>query len=755
MRNYDFTSLNDKDFEILTTDLLTKLHGVRFERFKSGRDQGVDSRFFCSDGKEIIVQCKHWVRSGLSALINALEKTEVKKVKALNPKRYILVTSLELSRGNKQKIKDVLSPYIHAESDIFGKEDLNDLLGAYPEIERSHYKLWISSAAVLESIIHASICGRSDFALKDIADKRSYYVVTSNHDAAKKKLEELGAVLITGEPGIGKTTLAEQICLEYFLDEFELCVLADSIEEAEGIFKPGEKQIFYFDDFLGRNFLQALGRHEDSHIVGFIKRICRDKTKRFVLTSRTAVLNQGKRLSELFTLGKIDRNELEIKVDSLSELDRARILYNHIWFSDLDNQYIEQILLERRYRGIIKHKNFNPRLISLITDFHRVNSVGSENYWIYIEKTLANPVAVWEHPFENVLDDYGRGIVQLVVFSGGKILEGSLRASYQRLFAGPAMGVSVAADFENNVKTLIGSFLNRTIKDEDQVVYSLFNPSVADYVIKRKARDPVAIESVFLSLRSIPALRNLNELVANNLFTASVVTPCLIRLANDHLSENLDQRFFNYKAVLANTLLKHISEHPIVVESINNFANQLSDIPDSFEQWANLCSAFEVCLKLRILSSERVWNIVRLAPLNTLDSDDFHELSKLLKYFPTDIRSEFEAQLKTSIVGHLRDFVQDEFKEQALLSGFFSEDDYPEAERLARSAIEEMISEYEISFNTGDVDTILEGCDIYQIIHDNQSHYEGEDDEYDRHVDRGYGGPDQVDELFQVDLPPR
>ena len=56
---YDFAQLNDKEFEILVTDLLSAEFNLRFERFRSGRDQGVDARVFTAPAEEIVVQCKH------------------------------------------------------------------------------------------------------------------------------------------------------------------------------------------------------------------------------------------------------------------------------------------------------------------------------------------------------------------------------------------------------------------------------------------------------------------------------------------------------------------------------------------------------------------------------------------------------------------------------------------------------------------------------------------------------------------------
>ncbi|MFQ2165246.1 restriction endonuclease [Aeromonas hydrophila] len=136
MSNYDFASLNDKEFESLCTDILSVHLNTRVERFKPGKDGGVDGRFFSSDGDEVIIQCKHWIKSGLPALLRTLENEEIKKIKKLSPKRYIFTTSLPLSRENKIKIKKIASPYILTEADIFGCEDLNYILSKHEAIEK-------------------------------------------------------------------------------------------------------------------------------------------------------------------------------------------------------------------------------------------------------------------------------------------------------------------------------------------------------------------------------------------------------------------------------------------------------------------------------------------------------------------------------------------------------------------------------------------------------------------------------------------
>lgn len=485
MNEYDFIKLNDKEFESLSIDLISKLEDRRIERFKPGKDTGVDGRFFVTSGSEIIIQCKHWVRSGLPALIRNLNKVEIVKVKKLNPIRYIFVTSLELSRQNKKTIKKIFSPYIKSESDIYGKEDLNDLLSKHSEIEQKHYKLWLSSTNVLRALLNTAIIGRSGFKVDQINEFSSKYVLTKNHDGALEKLESLRSVIITGEPGIGKTSLADHLCLFYIINNYEFCYIENSIAEAESVYDKEKKQIFYFDDFLGRNYLHALDRHEDSHVINFMKRVSRDKRKRFILTSRTTILNQGKRLSDLFKIENIDRNEYELNIKSLSDFDKAKILYNHIWFSELDAAYIEEIYQNKRYKRIIRHRNYNPRLISFITDAKKVFDISPKKYWGYVENTLNYPADIWGHVFDNQLDKHSRTIVSLVVFNGKEIQEDNLKEAFLYManrgnIRGPKYGIS---DFYSSVKLAVGALINRKLREgSTSALYDLFNPAVGDYL---------------------------------------------------------------------------------------------------------------------------------------------------------------------------------------------------------------------------------------------------------------------------------
>jgi len=326
VQNYNLENVNDKEFEALINDLISKREGVRVDSYKPGKDKGVDGRFFSDSSDEVIIQSKHWARSAFSTLSRTLEKDEAKKVKILNPARYIFATSQPLSKANKKRIKDIFHPYISADEDVIGQENVNDLLNEFPEVERRHYKLWLSSSNVLDCMLNSALTGRSEAKRDAIIDSAKRYVITESHELAIRKLDDIHSVVITGEAGVGKTTLADQLAHHYVGMGFELCVIEDDLSEVEAVYKSSKKQVLYYDDFLGRNYLMAIEGRKDSRVLDLMDRIERDKSKRFILTSRSTVLNQGKAWSDLFINRKIDRKEFEITIKSLSLLDKAKIL---------------------------------------------------------------------------------------------------------------------------------------------------------------------------------------------------------------------------------------------------------------------------------------------------------------------------------------------------------------------------------------------------------------------------------------------
>jgi adenylate kinase family enzyme len=747
VNNYDFKTLDDKEFEIFCADLLGDVEGVRFERFKAGKDKGVDGRYFSPDGQEVILQCKHWANTPLEKLISHLRTIERAKLERLEPTRYILAVSNPLSRTDKAAIVTALTPYIRTPSDVFGKEDLNDLLATRRVIEERHYKLWFSSTAVLSHIINKPIFDRSKFSLEEILDAAKRYVLTTNHDRALELLEKRHAVIITGEPGVGKTTLAEHICLHYVAQGFQFFKAVEDIHECESVFETDVRQVFYFDDFLGRNYLEALSGHEGNHIVHFIRRVTRDKGKRFILTSRSTILNQGKMLIDNFQQQNLDRNEFELKVSALSEMDRARILYSHIWHSGLDPEFVEQLYLSKRYRQIIAHKNFNPRLISFITDPERLSEVTPGDYSSYVSRTLRNPKDVWAHPFEAQQDDFGRAMVLLVTLNGGPFSQEALAESYAR-FSGLQQNQAMAGrrDFLSNLKVLTGSLLTRRMLATGMWTIDLFNPSIGDYVLRRYSEDLPALMTGFLSLRSSSSLETLLNL-RNNQIINGIALSEILRGVMNHASEVGFVGFEpSYVALGMTELLQsaNVTAHDQQLARAGLFFVIDEKVPTNFLAAATLVKWGS---EFGYISGEAVAEFISEACGNNPNDEELSQLAALAEGLgPVDDGlHQVHDLLGKAALDYLIDNLHDEFEQSDIFEHVEYEDTWS-AERNLRASVSDWLNRKSIKLDEAQMDEVV---DAYDVGGELEKFYTGSSGE------RSYSGSqfvsgqiDEIDDLF-------
>lgn len=502
MHNYDFKTLNDKEFEVLARDLLSKHFDIEFSSFKSGKDKGVDLRYTTEkNNNEIIVQVKHYANSSFSQLKFQLKK-ELEKVKELNPKRYIVVTSLELSAIEVDFIKNMFDPYIISSTDIFFNQTINKLLSDNSDIERNHYKLWFSSMNIISSILNKGIILKNSFFEDQIKSKVSKYVITPNHQKAISILKKQKILIITGDPGVGKSTLAEMVIYEFMKDGFEHLIIDDLISEANGLisFDKNKKQIIYFDDFLGANVYDILNsRNKESTLLNFIKLIKASENKFLVLTSRTTILNHATSQYEKFSYSNFHKEfKFQIYLDRYSDYEKACILYNHIYFSDIPDDFKKVFFIEKNYRKIINHKNYNPRLIDFFTSKTHLYELEKSSYFDFIIKNLENPNKIWEYSFEKQLNDYDRFLIFTLFSLKGEvscsILEKCFNARLKNEILSYGLKMNVKA-FNNSIKNLQDSYLNISRSNKD-VLVSFMNPSISDFIISY-------LNSSFIELKRI------------------------------------------------------------------------------------------------------------------------------------------------------------------------------------------------------------------------------------------------------------
>lgn len=490
MNNYSFATINDKDFEVLALDLLNEEYGLELQDFKVGKDKGIDLRYSTSkNDNSIVVQAKHYLKSDYKALLRSLHK-ELKNVKTLNPDRYIIVTSQELSPQNKTEIKQIFSPFIKTSNDVFGSQDFNRLLRRHKEIEKKHFKLWFSSTEIISNILNNAIEGRTRSYLERVKAKIPFYVLTKNFDEANKILTKEKVLVIAGQPGVGKTTLAEILLFEKAKTKSKI-YLVNTIREAEDVISinPKEKQVFYFDDFLGEVYYEIIaGSQKESEISNFVDRIKLEPNKFLILSTRTVILEQARAKSEKIKRSKIDTGKYEIVLGSYTNLEKARILYNHLFFQNLNKRYLETIVEDRFYLWIITHKNYTPRIIDFITNKSKISSFSKFEYKEFVKKNIIHPEEIWHDSYLNQIEYLDRTLLQTIFTFQRGISEETLRSAFEaRLdFEKKNNNKQISAEqFNKSVKNLLNGFIVTSIVNVDKNIknFNFINPSISDFLI--------------------------------------------------------------------------------------------------------------------------------------------------------------------------------------------------------------------------------------------------------------------------------
>lgn len=415
MRRYD--NFSDHDFELFIADLLGADRGMRYETFPRGPDQGVDLRAIPPRRKRPhVVQCKHFAGSSFSALGTAARK-EAARLIALKARfaSYTFVTSQPLTALRKTRLAEDLSPWIVGDSDVIGANDLESLLDRHPDVERRQVKLWLTGGTQLAALLRAGTIHRSQSLLEDIQRSLPSYVRGQAFDEARPRLRDQRVLVIAGAPGIGKTTLARILMADAVLDGYEPIEVSHDIEEGWELLDDSTKQIFLYDDFLGRTALaERFAKNEDRRLLDFMDRASRRSSTLFVLTTREYILRQAGMLYERIGHSDVSDRRYLLELPSYTRVDRARILANHAFHSPtLTDVAKRALVVDDAYERIIDHSNYNPRIIEWITGMGgRMLGPGElADYVAFAVDVLDHPELIWRHAFEHEIDDYGRTLL--------------------------------------------------------------------------------------------------------------------------------------------------------------------------------------------------------------------------------------------------------------------------------------------------------------------------------------------------------
>ena len=190
------------------------------------------------------------------------------------------------------------------------------------------------------------------------------FVETAVYEEARRLLAGNRAIIISGEPGIGKTTLANQLAIFWLSRKgFDTYLWAESVGD---LYKaqdmPGKKVVVY-DDFWGSNFLNAYGSGKEERRLARLIETVRTRTDFIlIMTTREYVLEQGMRQNEELRR-LLERHKLECRLKAYSDTEMVRIYLGHLRKASLTWEQMKE--LYRIHDQAVLSSYYNPRIIQM------------------------------------------------------------------------------------------------------------------------------------------------------------------------------------------------------------------------------------------------------------------------------------------------------------------------------------------------------------------------------------------------------
>ncbi|MGW1094224.1 nSTAND3 domain-containing NTPase [Streptomyces sp. NPDC002455] len=400
--DYDFASLSPYDFEVFVRDLLSAQDRLVYSTYRVGADGGIDLKAATGKGW-VVAQCKHTPSADKGSVLRAARK-EVGKAARMGfaPIRYVFVTSAELTPGTERETKEALAGVADI-VEVYGRGWLNAVLALHPEVERRHFKLWISSTQAVRAMMQGGVFLRGESRIQRIERNYLRFVHHETCEIAELALEEHGCVLLSGAPGAGKTTIAEYLLLLWWHRGFRVVVDPRTVDQWWAWLEDDTPTVFFFDDAWGQTHHQDHGsRHHDTDMSEFIESIVERQTnsaasKVLIMTSRVQVLQDTVRLSDASRRAVERLAHCHLPVERLPYDVRGRMLFNHVHLSMTDPQTRRDLSTGLWWQRVAGHQNYSPRLIEIVVRRNRAKS--AQELIDDLDEALENPHEIWGASF--------------------------------------------------------------------------------------------------------------------------------------------------------------------------------------------------------------------------------------------------------------------------------------------------------------------------------------------------------------------
>lgn len=544
----NFENMSPKQFEVLSKDILEKEKQTKIFVFPSGRDGGIDG-----SSKEltnyIVLQAKHYYGSNFSKLKSNLKNIELPKIKKLLLKEYYLFTTLKLTRKNKEELIDIMGGHLKDLSYIYAYDDIVEFLNADENVSiyKKHNVLWMGSTNFLQTVLNQSSYIDSIELKESIRKSFNTFVYTNHYYIAEQLLERQNILIITGNPGVGKTTLSNMLILKFLSRDYKVTYVSNNeLSELKSSISMNDKvkEIILLDDFLGEHYVN-LKSGIDRELKSLFSYVKNNQNKKLILNSRITIYNDAKmkkyKLNEILEEEYIEN--ILINIDKVNNYDKAKIFVNHLRVNKIPVKHVDNLVDNKNHLKIITHENYNPRIIEHVTKNKVVQRITHDNYSEEILKYLDNSVLIWKEEFYERIEDVDR-IFMFTLYSlnGNKTKLEYIKTAFNNRISKENKYSTTTDLFNSSFKRLNESFL-RFYEDKDGEVYiDVLNPSVNDFLRSVLINNELEQKSIIESASYIEQIDNIVTINSNNIKYFDVEK--LLNLEN--ISKSKEYYFLDY-----------------------------------------------------------------------------------------------------------------------------------------------------------------------------------------------------------------
>lgn len=478
---YNLHLLGWRDFQNLCHTILRHVLGQTVVRFLDSKDGGRDGGFeglWQASGMEdlsgrYVVQCKHTSKTNRSLSV-ALLKDELTKVKRLVQKgqcdSYVLMTNYGISGVVDEQIKDELRNCGVKHSRNFGNDWLVQQIRESSRLRMLVPRIY--GLGDLSQILDERTYEQAKILFESMHDEMSKIVPTATYEKAVQATETHGFVLLLGDPGCGKSTIAAQLAMTA-ADRWESSVMkATSPEEFRTHWNPHDRnQFFWIDDAFGSTQYEPGLAHSWNRNFPEIQAAIKRGTK-VLMTSRNYIYQAARSDLKRSAFPLMQESQVVVDAQKLSLREREQILYNHLKLGSQSKSFktaVKPFLSE-----VAARPSFFPETARRFADPRFTKRLALDRSAILL---------FFDHPREwladviSNLDPDGRAAVALIHGSSGKlpnpILETeSVNATLSR-FGRPVNGVTTSL-------VAMKDSLVRLVTADDGQYWTFQHPSMED-----------------------------------------------------------------------------------------------------------------------------------------------------------------------------------------------------------------------------------------------------------------------------------